>query len=94
MPSSKKKYIAAGLIAAGSAAAVTAYAVHRRREKQVDKELAGMLDEAEVPRAKPALKAETPALSGARADHKDAGAAIKDVMAAKPAVENRPNPAS
>jgi hypothetical protein len=41
----KKKYIAAGLIAAGSAAAVTAYAVRRRRDKAVDKELAGILDE-------------------------------------------------
>lgn len=93
MPSSKKKYIAAGLIAAGSAAAVTAYAVRRRREKQVDKELAGMLNEAEIPQVKPSPKMETPALSGARAELKDAGAAMKDVMAAKPAVENRPNPA-
>lgn len=86
MPNSKKKYIAAGLIAAGSAAAVAAYAVRRRRDKAVDAELAGMLNDTEIPAAKPSPKVEAPALAGARSDAKEsASAAYKDLMAAKPA---------
>ncbi len=52
----KKKYIALGLLAAGSVAAVTVYAVRRRRENAVDKELAGILGEAESPTAEAAYK--------------------------------------
>lgn len=86
MPNSKKKYIAAGLIAAGSAAAVAAYAVRRRRDRAVDAELAGMLNDADTPPVKASAKVQAPALSGARSDAKQsASAAYKDLMAAKPA---------
>jgi len=96
MPSSKRKYIAAGLLAAGSAAAVTVYAVRRRRDKAVDKELAGLLDEVEIPPVKPSPEADVPALSGARSDQvpSDANATFEDLMAAKPAAEAKPNPAA
>jgi hypothetical protein len=49
MPS-KKAYIAAGVIAAGSAAVVTAFAGRRKRSrgKAVDEELAVMIDEVEA----------------------------------------------
>ncbi|WP_157546537.1 hypothetical protein [Hamadaea tsunoensis] len=48
MASAKKKsLIAAGVIAAGSAAAITAYAVRRRRDRAVDAELSHIIDEAE-----------------------------------------------
>ena len=95
MPSSMRKYIAAGLLAAGSAA-VTVYAVRRRRDKAVDKELAGLLDEVEIPPVKPSPEADVPALSGARSDQvrSDANATFQDLMAAKPAAEAKPNPAA
>jgi hypothetical protein len=87
MPSSKKKFIAAGLLAAGSAAAVTAYAVRRRRDKAVDKELAGLLDEADAqPAGKPSPTVETSALGRARVD-------LKDLQGAKPVVEAKSGPA-
>ena len=89
MPSSKRKYVAGGLIAAGAATAVAAYAVRRRRDKAVDKELAGMLNQAEAP-AEPAPQAGAPALSGARTRPEDAGAALDDVLGAMPAVEPKP----
>jgi hypothetical protein len=86
MPGSKKKFVAAGLLAAGSAA-VAAYGVRRRRDKAVDKELAGLLDEADVqPTGRQSPKVETPALGGARSN-------LKDLMGAKPAVEAKSGPA-
>lgn len=87
----KKMYIA-GLIAAGAAAAVTVYAVRRRRDKAVDQELAGMLDDAEIGPAEPSPKAQS--LSGAHSDAQEAAsAAYQDVMAATPA-EVKASPAS
>jgi hypothetical protein len=83
MPS-KKTYIAAGVLAAVSAAAVTAYAVHKRRsqEKAVDQELAVMIDEVEAtlgdgPVAAPAAKAAAPAGEAAQSS-------INDLLGAKP----------
>ena len=54
MSTAKKKYLAAALIVAGSAAAA-AYAVRRRRDRDraVDKEIAGLLAEAEIPAVQP-----------------------------------------
>jgi hypothetical protein len=84
MPGSKKKFVAAGLFAAGSATVMAAYAVRRHRERAVDKELAGLLDEADVrPAGRPSPKVETPALGGARST-------LKDLMGAKPVVEAKP----
>ena len=87
MPGSKKKFVAAGLVAAGSDAVVAAYVVRRHRDKAVDKELAGLLDEADVqPTGQQSPKVETPALDGARSN-------LKDLMGAKPTVEAKSGPA-
>ncbi|NUR51176.1 MAG: hypothetical protein HOV71_23880 [Hamadaea sp.] len=79
MPS-KKTYIAAGVIAAGSAAAVTAYAVRRKRsrDKAVDQELAVMIDEVE------AELSDSPRAGDAA---KRAATAKDDLLGAKPAFD-------
>jgi hypothetical protein len=87
MPGSKKKFVAAGLLAAGSAAVVAAYAMRRHKDKVVDKELAGLLDEADAqPTGQSSPKVEAPALGGARSN-------LKDLMGAQPAVEAKSGPA-
>ncbi|MEV6968432.1 hypothetical protein AB0M47_25290 [Hamadaea sp. NPDC051192] len=80
MPS-KKTYIAAGVIAAGSAAAVTAYAVRRKRsrDKAVDEELAVLIDEVEAE-----LSDSPQAGDSAR---KAAATAKDDLLGAKPAFD-------
>ena len=85
MPS-KKTYIAAGVLAAGSAAAVTAYAVHKKRnqDKAVDQELAVMIDEVE------ATLSDTPVADAAAPAREAAGRAqssINDLLGAKPAFD-------
>ncbi|NUR73568.1 MAG: hypothetical protein HOU81_22340 [Hamadaea sp.] len=90
MPS-KKTYIAAGVIAAGSAAAVTAYAVRRKRsrDKAVDAELAVMIDEVEAelsdsPQAGDAAKQAAATAKDASAKAKSS---VSDLLGAKPAFD-------
>jgi len=90
MPS-KKTYIAAGVIAAGSAAAVTAYAVRRRRsrDKAVDQELAVMIDEveAELGESPEAGLAAKKAAATAKNASAKAQSSINDLLGAKPAFD-------
>ncbi|NUT37126.1 MAG: hypothetical protein HOV79_29055 [Hamadaea sp.] len=89
MPS-KKTYVAAGVLAAGSAAAVTAYAVaRRRRNKAVDEELAVMIDEVEAElHEQPAVEsAAEKVVAEAKGVPTKAQSSINDLLGAKPAFD-------
>lgn len=89
MPS-KKTYVAAGVLAAGSAAAVAAYAVNRRRKnKAVDQELAVMIDEVEAElHEQPAVEsAENKVVVETKGTAGKAQSSINDLLGAKPAFD-------